>query len=79
MDLPPEMHTRGAFCHQHRQICHACSYDMCHQQMPFALRPDARLEVLLSVMQGLESSDQLGPLALIGAGGLAGMAYWVPV
>lgn len=29
--------------------------------------------------QGVDDPLQLSPLALIGAGGLAGMAYWVPV
>ena len=32
-----------------------------------------------ALVQGLQSADQLGPLALIGAGGLAGMSYWIPV
>ena len=31
----------------------------------------------LSSVQGVEDGSQLSPLALIGAGGLAGMAYWV--
>ena len=30
-------------------------------------------------MQGVEDATKLSPLALITAGGLAGMAYWVPV
>ena len=35
--------------------------------------------ILPSIMQGVDDPLKLSPLALIGAGGLAGMAYWVPV